>query len=110
VEVEMAVMPWVLPAGQGMEQTIPVPVFDPSKQATLWMVKGWEPADFQGLYFVRDQGAGKTPQQEEWGGTGPFTLVQDDRPSWSLPAGTTSVAAMYDSDHDIAVMVVYPAV
>lgn len=113
---DVAVMPWVLPAGTNMEKTIPVPsfpgpdgTFDPDKTAVMWMVTGWTPANIRALYFIRDRGPNLTPQQEEWGGTSPFGLRPDDRPSFPLPVGCTSIAATYDAPHDIAVMVVYPA-
>lgn len=107
------VMPWVLPAGTGMEKTIPVPLFPPwdgKKTAVMWMVTGWTVAKIKSLYYVRDQGPGLSPQQEGWGGTGAWDLVPDDRPSFGLPSGCTSVAVAYDSPHDIAVMIVHPAV
>lgn len=109
-EPDVAMMTWVLPAGKDQERTIPVPIFDPNKAAVLWMVTGYGAAEFRGLTFVRDKGPGQTPQQEGWGGAGPFTLVPDDRPSWPLPTGCTSIGAAYDSEHDIAVMIVHPAI
>jgi len=109
-ESDVAMMTWVLPAGADQERTIPVPIFDPNKAAVLWMVTAFSAAQFRGLTFVRDKGPGQTPAQEGWGGAGPFTLAPDDRPSWPLPAGCTSIGAAYSSEHDIAVMIVHPAI
>lgn len=110
---EMAVMPWTLPAGQQMEETIPIPLFPPysdAKRATLWMVTGWQPSHIRAMYFIRDRGPNLSPQIEQWGGTGDWMLAPDDRPSFDLGVGCTSVAVMYDSPRDIQCLIVYPQV
>lgn len=106
----MAVMSWTLPPGEHMEETIPVPVFNDTAHAHLWMVTGWEPARIGAMYFIRDRGPGRSPQQEQWGGSGAFDLAPDDRPSWDLGPGCTSIALMYSSTHAIQCLIVYPPV
>lgn len=108
-EVPMAVMPWTLPAGTGMRETIPIPTFDPTQRAELWMVTGWESAHVSSMYFIRDRGPALSPDAEHWGGTGEWTLAPDDRPGFDLGQGCTSVAVMYDSNRPIQCLVRYPA-
>ena len=113
---EMAVMSWTLPAGTGMTETIPVPLFplkdgspDTVSTATLWIVTGWGAAHVRNMLFIRDRGPGLTPEQENWGGTGTFDLNPDDRPAWDLGPGCTSVAVAYDAPHAIQCLIRYPA-
>lgn len=105
-EDEMAAVVLNLPAGNGQRQLVGVPPFVPGT-ATLYMWTGWTDATIRAGYFVRDRGPGLTPQQEGWGGTGAFRMVQNDRPKWPLPDGCTGVGLEYDSGHPISVTVVY---
>lgn len=107
----MNVMPWTLPAGTGMQATIPIPLFPPfdmNTHAELWMVTGWEDAEISSMYYVRDAGPGATPEQEHWGGTGEWTLVHDDRPGFNLGPDCTSVAVQYSSPRPIQCLIRYP--
>jgi hypothetical protein len=99
-----------LPAGQGNQIPILVPVFDPNKVATLWLTTGWSSAHFRNVAFVVDKGPGLTPEQEGWGGLGEWDLVHDDRPPFILPKGCTSILFDYDSDHSIAFAIVAPPI
>lgn len=109
----MSVMPWTLPAGTDMNETIPVPQFPPFDQgapAELWMVTGWENAEIHSMYYIRDRGPNLTPEQEQWGGTGPWELVHDDRPGFSLGTDCTSVAVSYSSPRPIQCLIRYVSV
>lgn len=108
-DVPMAVERYTLPAGKNMEQTMIVPVFDQTSRAEMWMVTGWQPALIRGMYFIRDRGPDRTPEQEQWGGTGEWVLAPDDRPGFDLGQGCTSIAVMYDSPREIQCLIRYPA-
>lgn len=101
------VMPWMLPAGENREETIPVPTFDPTQRAEMWMVTGWQPAEIEYMYYVRDHGPGKSPVQEQWGGTGKWTLAPDDRPGFDLGQGCTSIAVRYSAPRDVQCLIRY---
>lgn len=105
LEEDVAASPLLLPAGTAVRTVIPVPPFDGA--ASLYLSTGWQAAEVHYLYFVRDEGPGLTADQEHWGGTGNFTLVPDDRPSWALPQGCTQVSIEYDAAYPIASLIVY---
>ena len=105
-EDEMASVVLTLPAGMLQKQPIGVPPHQPGT-ARFFLSTGWESAHIRNGYFIRDRGPGLSPQQEGWGGTGPFTLVPDDRPSWPLPEGCTQVSLEYDSQLPLAVVITY---
>jgi len=108
-EPPMAVERYVLPAGNAMEETLIVPVFNQTDRAELWMVTGWENAEIHAMYYVRDRGPNESPSDENWGGTGEWTLVRDDRPGFDLGQGCTSVAVMYSSPRPIHCLIRYPS-
>lgn len=95
-----------LPAGDGVQVPVLVPPYQGDK-AILRIGTGWTDARIKAVYFVRDRGPNLTPTQEQWGGTGEFVLVRDDRPWWPLPEGTTQVSLEYSSAHPLGVMVTY---
>lgn len=95
-----------LPAGEGVQLPILVPPYEGGK-AILRIATGWTDAHIKAVYFIRDRGPNLTPTQEQWGGTGEFVLVRDDRPWWPLPEGTTQVSLEYSSAHPLGVMVTY---
>lgn len=105
------VLAWTLPAGEDMEETIPVPVFPPfapDQHAELWMVTGWENAHIDSMYYIRDRGPDLSPAQENWGGTGEWMLVRDDRPGFDLGPDCTSVAISYSAPRPIQCLIRYP--
>jgi hypothetical protein len=105
------VLAWTLPAGDNMQETIPVPVFPPyalDQHAELWMTTGWENAHIDSMYYIRDRGPELSPEQENWGGTGEWTLVHDDRPGFDLGPDCTSVAISYSSPRPIQCLIRYP--
>lgn len=95
-----------LPAGIGQQVPVMVPPYD-GKNAVFRLATGWTNAQIKAIYFVRDKGPNLSPAQEQWGGTGPFTLVHDDRPWWPLPEGTTQVSLEYDSEQPLATLITY---
>lgn len=95
-----------LPAGTGVQVPVMVPPYE-GKRAVFRIATGWTDAAIKAVYFVRDAGPNLTPAQEQWGGSGPFTLVHDDRPWWPLPEGTTQISLEYDSAHPIGVLITY---
>lgn len=96
----------VLPAGEAVQAPVLVPPYD-GHNARLRIATGWTDAVIKNIHFIRDKGPNLTPNQEQWGGTGPFVLVKDDRPWWELPEGTTQVSLEYDSAHPLGVLITY---
>lgn len=103
---EMAAVTLLLPPGRGVQTPVPVPPYQ-GDQARLYLSTGWTTARIRALYFIRDKGPGLSATDERWGGSGPFDLAQDDRPSWPLDVGCTQVSIEYDAEHPLAAMIVY---